>query len=78
MQQFCTVGSVRGAAGNRRPYRDPDYFLQTTVVPYKSLAGTNAFSASTALGLIDHSLVSVRLKLQLCHCDKAQDRPCRD
>jgi len=23
MQQFCKYGSVRGAAGNRRPYRDP-------------------------------------------------------
>ena len=22
MQQFCTYGSVRGALGNRRPYRD--------------------------------------------------------
>ena len=22
MQQFCTYGSVRGAPGNRRPYRD--------------------------------------------------------
>jgi hypothetical protein len=22
MQQFCTYGSVRGASGNRRPYRD--------------------------------------------------------
>ena len=22
MQQFCQYGSVRGAAGNRRPYRD--------------------------------------------------------
>jgi hypothetical protein len=24
MQQFCKYGSVRGAAGNRRPYRDPE------------------------------------------------------
>jgi hypothetical protein len=22
MQQFCPYGSVRGASGNRRPYRD--------------------------------------------------------
>jgi hypothetical protein len=22
MQQFCTYGSVRGAMGNRRPYRE--------------------------------------------------------
>ena len=22
MQQFCQYGSVRGATGNRRPYRD--------------------------------------------------------
>jgi hypothetical protein len=22
MQQFCTYGSVRGALGNQRPYRD--------------------------------------------------------
>jgi hypothetical protein len=38
MQQFCTYGSVRGALGNRRPYRDktrsgeeaglPDCFLR--------------------------------------------------
>jgi hypothetical protein len=26
MQQFCKYGSVRGAAGNRRPYRDPAFF----------------------------------------------------
>ena len=24
MQQFCQYGSVRGAASNRRPYRDHD------------------------------------------------------
>jgi len=22
MREFCTYGSVRGASGNRRPYRD--------------------------------------------------------
>ena len=27
MQQFCKYGSVRGAAGDRRPYRDPALFL---------------------------------------------------
>ena len=27
MQQFCTYGSVRGAPGNRRPYRDKTGFL---------------------------------------------------
>ena len=26
MQQFCTYGSVRGALGNRRPYRDKSRF----------------------------------------------------
>jgi len=25
MQQFCTYGSVRGAPGNRRPYRDTEH-----------------------------------------------------
>ena len=30
MQQFCKYGSVRGAAGNRRPYRDP-YLLKNTL-----------------------------------------------
>ena len=25
MQQFCQYGSVRGATGNRRPYRDNLY-----------------------------------------------------
>ena len=25
MQQFCQYGSVRGATGNRRPYRDISY-----------------------------------------------------
>ena len=25
MQQFCQYGSVRGATGNRRPYRDNTY-----------------------------------------------------
>ena len=29
MQQFCKYGSVRGAAGNRRPYRDPPLIHQT-------------------------------------------------
>ena len=28
MQQFCTYGSVRGAPGNRRPYRDTAAFVQ--------------------------------------------------
>ncbi len=32
MQQFCQYGSVRGATGNRRPYRDiaytPELFLR--------------------------------------------------
>jgi len=27
MQQFCTYGSVRGALGNRRPYRDKNRSL---------------------------------------------------
>ena len=27
MQQFCQYGSVRGATGNRRPYRDKTYRL---------------------------------------------------
>ena len=27
MQQFCQYGSVRGATGNRRPYRD-NYYTQ--------------------------------------------------
>ena len=26
MQQFCQYGSVRGATGNRRPYRDDGFF----------------------------------------------------
>jgi len=26
MQQFCPYGSVRGALGNRRPYRDKTGF----------------------------------------------------
>lgn len=25
MQQFCQYGSVRGATGNRRPYRDDGF-----------------------------------------------------
>ena len=29
MQQFCQYGSVRGATGNRRPYRDISYTLMT-------------------------------------------------
>jgi hypothetical protein len=27
MQQFCQYGSVRGATGNRRPYRDSSFTL---------------------------------------------------
>ena len=30
MQQSCTYGSVRGAAGDRRPYRDEAIFLTPT------------------------------------------------
>jgi hypothetical protein len=41
MQQSCMYGSVRGALGNRRPYRDnipfPSYFL--VVVSVYSLFG---------------------------------------
>ena len=29
MQQFCQYGSVRGATGNRRPYRDISYTLES-------------------------------------------------
>jgi len=32
MQQFCTYGSVREAAGNRRPYRDPLVTLAVCLV----------------------------------------------
>jgi hypothetical protein len=28
MQQFCTYGSVRGAMGNRRPYRNNSYLAK--------------------------------------------------
>jgi len=27
MREICTYGSVRGASGNRCPYRDPDLFV---------------------------------------------------
>ena len=32
MQQFCKYGSVRGVAGNRRPYRDR-YLLMVRFTP---------------------------------------------
>ena len=32
MQQFCQYGSVRGATGNRRPYRDNCYTFQGTAM----------------------------------------------
>jgi hypothetical protein len=33
MQQFCTYGSVRGALGNRRPYRDKTRFGEEAGLP---------------------------------------------
>ena len=40
MQQFCTYGSVRGAPGNRRPYRDKKGFReQSNVWRFRSLLG---------------------------------------
>ena len=33
MQQFCQYGSVRGATGNRRPYRDKSYTLESLKKP---------------------------------------------
>ncbi len=49
MQQFCQYGSVRGATGNRRPYRD-DGFCGETRRPQsgafgatpRTVRGTNA------------------------------------
>ena len=35
MQQFCKYGSVRGATGNRRPYRDPLLFLAKPAFPWE-------------------------------------------
>ena len=32
MQQFCKYGSVRGATGNRRPYRDPLLFGLSPII----------------------------------------------
>ncbi len=34
MQQFCQYGSVRGATGNRRPYRD----IADTLAKYAAIA----------------------------------------
>jgi hypothetical protein len=55
MQQSCTYGSVRGARGNRRPYRDKRYSVKASQpgqeayvkhfrgVPYARIAGFLAF-----------------------------------
>jgi hypothetical protein len=45
MQQFCTYGSVRGAPGDRRPYRDKKDF--------RSLLGRLAQPISTSAHIRD-------------------------
>jgi len=32
MQEICLYGSVRGASGNRRPYRDPKHTIGLSLV----------------------------------------------
>jgi hypothetical protein len=42
MQQFCPYGSVRGALGNRRPYRDrTEADRQITSEPWSSMQKSN-------------------------------------
>ena len=46
MQQFCQYGSVRGATGNRRPYRDNSYTLERSIklsARLRDSAGLEAF-----------------------------------
>lgn len=47
MQQFCQYGSVRGATGNRRPYRDIHPHRPTE--PIQSATSTSA--AERKLGI---------------------------
>ncbi len=49
MQQFCQYGSVRGATGNRRPYRDNSYTPQrSTAALARNTAGVQAPQAPIA------------------------------
>jgi hypothetical protein len=42
MQQFCMYGSVRGASGNRRPYRDKTAVFRRTPQPDFDRTGKTA------------------------------------
>jgi hypothetical protein len=57
MQQFCTYGSVRGASGNRRPYRD----MTTGRNPFASCA--KAPVMTTAVGRPRFSRLTASCKL---------------
>ena len=57
MQQFCQYGSVRGATGNRRPYRENSY----TPEPRSTTKSRRVVSASCSIRTISRSGVSGRL-----------------
>ena len=53
MQQFCTYGSVRGAAGDRRPYRDETGVRNTALAaqcPAPAVSTLISHSAGLPLG----------------------------
>ncbi len=57
MQQFCQYGSVRGATGNRRPYRDNSYTLKNFQIYIDSQRkfATNAATAGATVLMSNHS-----------------------
>ena len=63
MQQFCKYGSVRGATGNRRPYRDPLLFpsqfwsiLARKQQPLLSKTVRDTIAPSLRLRLLENAL----------------------
>src|SRR4051812_21480575 len=47
MQQSCTYGSVRGASGNRRPYRDSEPALKAVSTPATPMRVETVAAAET-------------------------------
>src|ERR1044072_2563223 len=69
MQQSCTYGSVRGASGNRRPYRDKSlrrrYLLkQKHVSTFQPMRGTDTKQSSMFSYLSTEDRVTVDYPLR--------------
>jgi hypothetical protein len=65
MQQFCTYGSVRGASGNWRPYRDRKEFAapppcEKRAVPLLVALGPEPIAGPAALSSVQQKAAGLR------------------